>query len=191
MKKSVNTIWQEFSKELLLFIKARISLNEDAEDILQESFIKIHNNIDTLKNEQALKSWLYLIVKNTIYDFYKKKKIKTEFFDEQNYELVADFEKEEKDIQKALLVMVDNLPEKYKQALKLVDFEGFSQKQLAEKEKISLPAAKSRVQRARKMLKNNILDCCFIEYDSLGKPIDYKRKNQTCDACSEEKQKKC
>ena len=66
-------IWEEFHLELLGFIKTRINDSDTAEDILQEVFVKIHNNTDTLKQNFSLASWVYQITRNTIIDFYRKK----------------------------------------------------------------------------------------------------------------------
>ena len=72
--KKVDEIWNRFSTELLNFIVKRVNSIEEAEDILQDSFVKIYKNIDKLSNYKTFKSWLYLIVRNTIIDYYRKKK---------------------------------------------------------------------------------------------------------------------
>ena len=70
------SIWNEFSQELLGFIKARVNNEQNAEDILQEVFIKIHTKIDTIHKHQKIASWVYQITRNAIIDFYRKKKNK-------------------------------------------------------------------------------------------------------------------
>jgi RNA polymerase sigma-70 factor, ECF subfamily len=67
-----------------------------------------------------------------------------------------------------LVRMVERLPEPYREAMKLVDFEGLSQQQLADRMDISLSGAKSRVQRARQQLREMVLDCCRVEWDGRG-----------------------
>ena len=60
----------------------------------------------------------------------------------------------------------------------LTEYSNITQKQLSEQLGISLPGAKSRVQRGRKMLKDMILDCCNLEFDQNGSIIDYKCKTK-------------
>ena len=73
----------------------------------------------------------------------------------------------------SLQKMIDLLPEKYAQALTMVEFQGLSQIQLAQKLNLSVSAAKSRVQRGRKMLKDNLMNCCHYEFDKYGTIISY------------------
>jgi RNA polymerase sigma-70 factor (ECF subfamily) len=57
------------------------------------------------------------------------------------------------------------LPEPYSQALILTEYEGLSQKEMAERLGISFSGAKSRVQRARRKLRDLLLQCCHFELD--------------------------
>ena len=64
------------------------------------------------------------------------------------------------------------LPQIYQDAMILSDVEGQPPKKVATKLGLSLPAAKSRVQRGRAKLKQAYIDCCRIEFDRRGNPID-------------------
>jgi RNA polymerase sigma-70 factor (ECF subfamily) len=70
--------------------------------------------------------------------------------------------------------MIDDLPADYRQALILTEYEGLTQKELAQRLGISLSGAKSRVQRAREKLKIMLLNCCHFEFDRLGRVVDYE-----------------
>jgi RNA polymerase sigma-70 factor (ECF subfamily) len=76
--------------------------------------------------------------------------------------------------------MLDSLPNDYRQALILTEYQGLTQKELGEKLGISLSGAKSRVQRAREKLKTMLLNCCHFQFDRLGRVIDYQ---SGCDCC--------
>ncbi len=65
-------IWDKFSDVLKRFIYNRVKNNELTNDLLQEVFIKVHLNINTLKNEESIKSWVYTITNNVIHDYFKK-----------------------------------------------------------------------------------------------------------------------
>ena len=83
--------------------------------------------------------------------------------------------------------MIDDLPEKYRQAIVLTEYENLTQKEMSQKLGLSLSGAKSRVQRAREKLKGTLLACCHFEFDRLGNILDYQVKDQTCRYCSEDK----
>ena len=83
--------------------------------------------------------------------------------------------------------MIDDLPENYRQAIVLTEYEGLTQKEISQKLGLSLSGAKSRVQRAREKLKGTLLACCHFDFDRLGNILDYQPKEQTCRYCSEDK----
>jgi RNA polymerase sigma-70 factor (ECF subfamily) len=80
--------------------------------------------------------------------------------------------------------MMALLPEEDREVLRRADLEGLSQKDLAARLGLSVTGAKSRVQRARKRLKEAVLDCCHVEMDRRGNAIDYTRKRRDCGPCS-------
>ena len=69
--------------------------------------------------------------------------------------------------------MAASLPEPYREALLLTEFGGLSQQQLADQLGISLSGAKSRIQRARKKIRDDLLTCCHFEFDRYGRVVDY------------------
>jgi RNA polymerase sigma-70 factor (ECF subfamily) len=185
VKKVIGCIWDEFSGPLKGYIKKRVANEEDAEDILQEVFIKINNNLKNLEDEKKIHAWIYTITRNTIIDYYRKNSKMPELAeldenvsDNNLVELNANLE-----IAACLKGMINNLPEKYKEAILLSEFEKLSQKEMSEKIGISISGVKSRVQRGRKMLKEMLLGCCQLKFDSLGNVIDYEHKEKQCRFC--------
>jgi RNA polymerase sigma-70 factor (ECF subfamily) len=190
MNHVTEAIWMEFSTPLKQFILSRVSDEALAEDILQDVFLKIHARIDTLKDDTKIQSWIYQITRNAVIDYYRHQKIEVEIpetlpaFDEtpQN----PAFQQIAAGLKAAIL---RELPEKYAQALFLTEFQGLTQKELAQKLGISVSGAKSRVQRARQLVKEQLLDCCRFEFDRYGTIIDYHPK--TSPACSNLQCKNC
>lgn len=174
-----NCIWEEFSAPLKGFIIKRVANEQDVADILQDIFVKIYNNIGSLTDDNKIDAWIYTIARNTINDYYRRKCTSYELLELS--EDIKDNSYEEKsenaEIALCLKAIISNLPEKYKEAILLTEFQNMTQKELSEKQNISLSGAKSRVQRARKMLKKMLLDCCNLEFDRRGNIIDYKHKN--------------
>jgi RNA polymerase sigma-70 factor, ECF subfamily len=67
----VAAIYSEFHQTLLSFIRGKIRSKEDAEDIVQNVFIKISSNIQKLADEEKLQSWIFAITRNAIIDYYR------------------------------------------------------------------------------------------------------------------------
>jgi RNA polymerase sigma-70 factor (ECF subfamily) len=181
MVMTTEEIWEEFHPRIKQFILKRIPDEHNAEDILQEVFLKIHARIDTLRDEEKLQSWMYQIARNVIADYYRQHKATVALSEAL---LLPDEPVVDDDVVKDLLpgvrTMVNSLPGEYRQALLLTEYEGLTQRELAERLGLSLSGAKSRVQRAREKLKAMLLDCCHFEFDRLGKIIDYQPRCACC-----------
>ena len=186
---ATDQIWQEFSDRLRLFILRRIRSEHDTEDILQDVFWKIHNNIHTLKHGDKLEAWIYQIARNTIIDYYRHQaELPSDVSEmpEPGAEPVAADDKTQ-EVVACLKPMIDDLPEKYRQAIVLTEYENLTQKEMSQRLGLSLSGAKSRVQRARQKLKGTLLACCHFDFDRLGNILDYQPKEQTCRYCPEDK----
>jgi len=173
-------IWDSFKNELLGFIKSRISDDIIAEDILQDIFIKIHLKKDAITDDSKITSWVYQITRNSIIDYYRKKKLNTEslLFDVK----LPEQEKEStKDFTKCLIPFIDQLNNEDKDALNKTFTGELSQKEYAQSIGLSYTATKSRIQRARQKLKNLFINCCDVETDGYGNIIT---ENENCN-CSD------
>ena len=178
MQTEIEKVWNEMNSRLTNFVQSKVKDTELTQDIVQDVFLKVFSKNDSLRNKDKLISWIYQIARNEIISHFRK----------VNYEtssLALDIEEEiENDTLTQELVgwvrpVIDSLPPKYREALILSDLENIPQKEIAEKLKISYSGLKSRVQRARDMLKTSCEQCCDISTDVYGDVIDYKRKK--CD----------
>lgn len=177
-------IWKKFSAKLKGYIAGQVNDDMLAEDLLQEVFLKIHKNLETLKDAGKLQSWIYQIARNTITDHYRQRRIHGELSEElPDAGDEASPESAEQRLARGLKGMVELLPSPYREALWLTDYQGMTQVELAKKLGISVSGAKSRVQRARAMLKDLFFQCCHFEFDRRGTVIDYHPKSCCC--CAE------
>lgn len=181
MSTTLENTYKELRTGLKLFINKRVNNEALAEDILHDVFLKAHTNIEKLKDTSKLNGWIYQIARNSITDYYRSKK---EYSDIDKIEI--EDKKESLPVIKSLEPTLRNflryLPPIYREAIVLTDFRGMSQKSLAEKLNLSVSAVKSRVQRARVMLKDLFLECCHFEFDKFGTVIDYHP--HCCNKCS-------
>lgn len=191
MDHNTESIWRACSDQLKVYIVKRMPEASLADDILQEVFIKIHENIHSIKDDTKICIWVYQIAKNTINDYYRKQKIQLSDIEvvseeELNASDEAESQTEENQIEQiasGLQRMINSLPEKYAQAIKMVELQGLSQIQLAKELNISVSGAKSRVQRGRQMLKDALMNCCHYEFDKYGTIISYHPISCCC--CTE------
>lgn len=180
MQASTEQLWVEMSDSLRRFIARRVSDADTAEDILQEAFLKIHSNIASLKDDEKLQSWIYMIARNVINDHYRSSKPTTELPEPELLAMDEDEESVAQQLIPSVKAMVAQLPPRYRQAIVLSEYSGLTQREVGERLGISLSGAKSRVQRAREKLKEMLLDCCHFELDRQGRIIDYQPRCECC-----------
>ena len=173
MVEPLDQVWDHYSHRLKTFIRSRVEDDATAEDLLQETFIRVHRHLCCQPNWDKPAGWFYQIARNLIIDHYRRRRELVELSDT----LLAESDIPEGDAEAELALslkdLIDELPEPYRQALLLTDVLGLSQKQLAEQQGLSLSGAKSRVQRARDKLRDLLLQCCHFEFDRRGGIVDY------------------
>lgn len=176
----LENLWDQYCRRLLAFIRQRVSNDADAEDILQEVFIRIHRNLCCASEWNKPESWIYTVTRNLIIDYYRRRRDWAEIPETLITEV--DFEEPDAEAQLALSLRetIDVLPEPYRQALIMTEYQGLSQKELAEKLGLSYSGAKSRLQRARLKLRDLLLACCHFELDRRGRIIDYYQRCCCC-----------
>lgn len=163
-------IWEEHSEKLKAFICNKVNGEDHCHDILHDVFLKIVRKEERIKWVEQPASYVIKMAQNTIIDYYRTQKKPVLPIEEDR--LTEEIELSNTQLADCcLLSFINSLPPAYSQALILTELDGVSQKQLAEKLNISYTGAKSRVQRARKMLKKAILDCCPYEFDKYGNII--------------------
>ena len=180
MNDPVELLWEQYSTRLRAFIRSRVWDDAEAEDILQEVFIRIHRHLCCQPDWNKPKSWIYQIARNLIIDHYRRRRETVELPESLPAEPDLPEEDPEAVLALSLREMIDGLPEHYRQALLLTEYQGLTQKQLAERLGISLSGAKSRVQRAREKLRDMLLRCCHFEFDRRGRIVDYYQRCCCC-----------
>lgn len=163
---NINDVINDFHEEVLNYVYTKINNRADAEDLFQEIMIKILRAHSDNKEVRNLKNWIYTISNNSIIDYYRKNKIPIEELDE----FPEDDSKDVHilDIREYVVPMIKLLDDKYSEILLLSDIEQISQKEISERLNIGLSATKSRVQRARKLLREMFSECCIMELDKNG-----------------------
>ena len=183
----INKIHNQFHNLLRNYIAARVSNSDDADDILQEVFIKISSKLNSLSDGEKLKSWIFAITRNAIIDYYRKNaNNKTDITEKMINEIKpeTDFDST-KGLDKCLKGFIQKLPEEYREIIIDSEVKGIKQKDLAEKYNLAYPSVRSRVQRGRSRLKKMLLDCCTIELDSRGNVLEAIPQNPCAEDCGQ------
>jgi RNA polymerase sigma-70 factor (ECF subfamily) len=81
--------------------------------------------------------------------------------------------------------LLKGLSPRFREALTLTEIEGLTQAQAAERLDLSLSGMKSRVQRARRQLKQVVVQCCEVELDARGDLSGYRPRRGSCDCASD------
>lgn len=175
-------ISQSFYNELLGFLRKRITNPSDAEDILQDALQKATERIDTLEDDTRLNAWLYQILRNALIDFYRSR-AKTQAAGELAIPTLPETPEanDNADMLNCIKPLIEKLPDTYREAITKTDLEGQSQVALAEELNLSVSSAKSRVQRARALLKKEITQCCTIIHDRYGNILQHECHNPECE----------
>ena len=185
---STEKIWELLSAKLRIFLLQRVSDPHVADDLLQETFIRIHKKLHEIEDEQRLTAWVFQIARNLVIDHYRSKSRDSDAAIPDDVENTTD---KEDNLNELVMdwfpTLIAQLPDTYREAVELYELKEIPQQQIAEHLNISLSGAKSRVQRGRAKLKSLLFECCSFARDSHGNVLEYTKKNsEDCGVCDEE-----
>jgi RNA polymerase sigma-70 factor (ECF subfamily) len=141
---------------------------EDAEEVLQDTFLQVFRNLDRFEERSRFSTWIYRIATNEALMRLRKARRKREVFLEdtpgggQFGEEIRDFARsalddvQDAEIREALSRTLAELPEEYRVVFTMRDIDGLSNAEVAEVLEISVPAVKSRLHRSRLFLRDRL-----------------------------------
>jgi RNA polymerase sigma-70 factor (ECF subfamily) len=165
------TAWHEQEAELRGWLRRRLRNTVDAEDLLQDVFLKAMRQGERFCAITNARAWLYEVARNTLADRMRLER-----------DTVALPEDLSADIEEAAAVdslavclprVLSELSPEDREAITLCDLEGLNQEEYARRKGLSLPGAKSRVQRARKRLREQLTLSCRVSLDAAGQVSDF------------------
>jgi RNA polymerase sigma-70 factor, ECF subfamily len=169
-------IYNEYSPRILRYLNCTFCI-EDAEDLLQEIFIKVYNSLDTFRNESSVNTWIYKIAKNAIidklksrnYKFYKaQEELNATKINYDNSHFVTTFDRkiEKEEMYVCIRKFIGNLTENNRTVFVLSQYEGLSNAEIAEILQIIIDSVKIRLHRAKESLINSLKKNCNIYFDN-------------------------
>lgn len=167
----------EFYENIYLKICAYIArLTSDPEDIAevsQQVLLKIHDNISTLREQDKLTSWLNRIVYTTLMDYYNERK-KNKIPDASFVEVAQEEANDNNPVLIACITeLLQVLPPDQRDLITAVEIDGVKQTDYAKNHNLNLSTVKSRLQRAKKKIKELVLADCQLQTDKFGNVVDY------------------
>lgn len=174
-------LYKELSSKLYGYFLINLKDENAAKDLLQDVYLKITEKKELFKSNINYQGWVFMIAKNLLIDYYRKNKKVTGLNSlTEKITNIDELPEAYKDLLPALEVFIDDLPEKYRNPLILSDIKGMNQSQIAEKLNLSLSGAKSRIQRARQMLKESFFNCSTFEFDKKGRVSAFHPNGEKC-----------
>jgi RNA polymerase sigma-70 factor (ECF subfamily) len=161
-----------YRRELLAHCYRMLGSVHDAEDLVQETFLRAYRGFHQFQEGTNIKAWIYRILTNTFINMYRKKQREPQTISDDEiedwylYSKMAQAGAEpsaetsvieslpDEDVQAALSA----LPEQFRIAVLLADVEGFSYKEIAEITDVPIGTVMSRLHRGRKALEKRLWD---------------------------------
>lgn len=145
----------KYKERLYWHIRRLVDNHDDADDILQNTFIKVLKNIEGFRKESSLYTWLYRIATNESLDFLKKSKnIKSEPFENQDYGLTTENAEDGETITRKLNEAVNQLADKQKAVFNMRYYDEMPYAEIAEITGTSVGALKASYHHAVKKIEN-------------------------------------
>ena len=165
--------WRQHERALRRFLRDRAGSDAEGDDLLQEVFLRALRQKNGLCGIDNPRAWLFATARRLLIDRYRLAREQAPLPDD----LVAAEEEEPAPVEG----LVDCLPRvlaelspQDREAITLCDIQGMTQQEYAQRVGLSLPAAKSRVQRARVRLKTKMAQACRIQFDANGKVTGFQ-----------------
>lgn len=156
-RQAQNDFYKHFARKMYAVCLRYSKDATEAEDILQDGFVKIFSHISSFKNEGSLEGWVRRIIVNTALERFRKKT--PLLTSSESYEKVTDlhYDTIESTISaKELMEIIQKLPPGYRTVFNLYAIEGYSHKEIGEMLGISEGTSKSQLARARGLLQESV-----------------------------------
>jgi RNA polymerase sigma factor (sigma-70 family) len=156
--KALKCLYELYASKMLGVLIRYAKDKMEAEDMLQEGFIRVFRNLEKFRYEGSLEGWVRRIMINTAINYYKSNLKHNQSVDIDNVSHTAPMSVNAVDTMsyKQLIKLIQTLPEGYRIVFNLYVVEGYSHKEIADHLGISENTSKSQLSRARKVLQKKI-----------------------------------
>ncbi len=177
------TAYRDFHQHLGRYIARRLGAADDVQDVLHEVFVRVLRHEDSLEKAVTPLAWLYAVTQSAIIDHVRKSSRTPQGDAAALDRLTAPEPQNDADFGACIVPLVQSLPDIYREALVFSDLQGGKQADYAQQSNISIAAAKSRIQRGRRMLKQAVQGCCTVELGRDQAVLDVIPKSAGSEKC--------
>jgi RNA polymerase sigma-70 factor (ECF subfamily) len=182
-------VYAEFQRRLRAFISRRVRNSADVEDILQDTFLRIHRHLAQVRAPERLSAWVFQVARSAMIDHHRRRR--PQEVPREDHEAstaaaappVPGSPSELEELAACLAPMIESLPALDREAVDLSEIRGLTQREASVRAGVTLSGMKSRVQRARRKLKAMLLDCCRVELDRRGGVVAHEAREGRCEPC--------
>ena len=177
-----SALWEQFAPPLRAFLARRVPAGVDADDLLQDVFVRVVRHLGTLRETDRPEAWLFQIARNALRDTLRARQRREGRTDPLEIDLPAESDADavrraEAELAPCLTAMIGRLAEPYRTAIELTSLKGLTQADAARNAGISVSGMKSRVQRGREQLREMLVTCCQIDVDVRGGVSDFRLRS--------------
>ena len=179
--------YQSLRRPLLAFLRKLTGDSEVAEDLLHDVVLKAlaSGMDDSRSTPRNLTGWLYAVARNAAMDHHRRMRPHTELPDDLQAPAPDEDEAMLAALASCLRPAADRLPETYRGTVIASEFERRPLADVAREQGVSLSAVKARASRGRRLLQQEIVECCRVALSAQGKVLDYDtRKAARCASSS-------
>jgi RNA polymerase sigma factor (sigma-70 family) len=153
----------ENHSRFLAFLERRVGSREEAEDILQDAFVRSLERAPPMEDTTSVITWFYRVLRNALTDYYRRKDSRgraTERLAAETESTTEPDKELEAVVCACVMGLLDTLKPEYETALRRVELEGTSVRSYAEETGITPGNAGVRLHRAREALRKQLVRCC-------------------------------
>lgn len=133
------------------------------DDLVQNVFLKLFENLDSITNKESIKFWIYTTARNEVYGHFRKKKVDlTKFVSDDSFDIEVissenlEYQFELKEMKKIILKELEKVSIEQKEVFLLKEYGGFSYKEISAISNINEDLVKSRLYKTRQKLIDKI-----------------------------------
>lgn len=176
---------RRYSSALLGFAHKRLRNPDDAEDAVQDVFVRAIRYRHSFGAARSQKAWLFQVMRSVISDHYRRKQVMPGEIEIHAQQLSERPEDPRREMEGCVDFLAGRIPASQGAAVLAVDRRKISQKDVAQKNGLPPSTIKSRVQRGRARLKQLLLSCCFQENQITGRVIADEACRSKMGCCSQ------
>lgn len=158
-------IFRQYYQSLCFYANTWLKDMDAAEEVVQNTFVKLWEKRESLKPEVSLKAYLYKAVYNASLNEIKHQKVKDKYINMQNQEEPTDHIRQEqslKDLERRIKESLERLPEQCRLVFQLSRFENLKYREIAEVLNISVKTVENHMGKALRLMRQNLADYLVV-----------------------------